>query len=102
MHAMIGNKSPIAVAVLFAVFTMTSGLSLAQAIDGLDFAKQAPPDRLSLTPPDELWAQVLDRLGYTEHEELGYRHEQMLGFPVHPFRLRVVENCFRDVRAVPN
>ncbi|HMS56680.1 MAG TPA: hypothetical protein PKA27_14895 [Fimbriimonadaceae bacterium] len=63
-----------------------------QAADGL-FTRAGRPH---LAPPAALWDRVHDSLGRTG-KPFGYTFEEMLGFPPFEYRLRSVENLFRDV-----
>jgi hypothetical protein len=78
----------------------SAGLAEAQAVDGLDFKRDVPPDRASLRLPQETWEQVLAKVG-SPGGKAGYTYEQMKNFPETPFRLRIVENLFRDVWSAP-
>ncbi|MCW5940933.1 MAG: hypothetical protein KIS66_01790 [Fimbriimonadaceae bacterium] len=73
------------------------GLAFAQAADGF-MTRQGPGvDRAGLVFPSGLWDQVRRHTGHADRP-LGYTYEQMLGYPPFEFRLRTVENLFRDVR----
>ena len=72
----------------------------AQAIDGPGFERGSICPRNSLQLPDEIWSAVADKTGFADRP-VGFSDAQMRGFPAHRFRLRAVENCFRDARSVP-
>lgn len=69
-----------------------SAQAAAQAADGF-FTREGRPN---LSPPADLWAKVQTACGRTG-QPMGYSFEEMLGFPTFEYRLRTVENLFRDV-----
>lgn len=83
------------------ILALVSALALcahgaAQAADGF-LTRQGVQDRAGLTFPPALWDQVRRHTGHADRN-LGYSYEEMLGYPPFEFRLRTVENLFRDVR----
>lgn len=83
---------------LSALAIVSAAICHAQAADG--FATREGANRASLVPPHAFWEQMKAKVG-SAGRPLGYTFEQMLGFPNYPYRLRTVENLFRDVLAVP-
>ncbi len=81
-----------------ALLACASACVLAQAADG--FATRGGADRAALVPPAQQWERWKASVGYGGRP-LGYTYGEMLGFPNFPFRLRTVENLFRDVLSVP-
>ncbi len=57
------------------------------------------PGRANLVFPPELMRQVKGLVGF-EGRPLGYTYEQMAMYPPDRYRLRVVENMFRDVEKI--
>ncbi len=69
-------------------------LAFGQAADGL-FTRAG---RQYLAPPNDLWQQIQKAVG-REGKTMGYSFEEMLGYPTFEYRLRTVENLFRDILA---
>jgi hypothetical protein len=59
-----------------------------------------PVERKDLEVPQQLWDKVKENVNY-KGKFLGYTFEEMANFPAHPFRLRVIENLFREVASIP-
>lgn len=82
--------------VLCAAFV--AGVASAQVADG--FQTREGADRAGLVPPAAQWEQWKAKVGYAA-KPMGYTYDEMLGFPNYPYRLRTVENLFRDILHVP-
>jgi len=55
--------------------------------------------RADLVLPDDMWSNICGKVGL-EGKSLGYTKEEMANFPEHPYKLRKVENLYKDVRLV--
>lgn len=73
--------------------SMAAGV-FAQAADGF-FTRAGRPN---LKPDAELWREVQANVGRAG-QPLGYSYEEMLGYPPFEYRLRSIENLFRDILA---
>ncbi len=57
-------------------------------------------ERLELAFPDEIWTETCENIDYTDRP-IGYLDYEMARFSGDEYRLRTVENLFRDVRTLP-
>jgi len=87
--------------ILLFFLTIWSYTSLADEETDYPDLKPLPSDkRADLEIPDELWIRACGHVGYV-NKPLGYSADEMSHFPSHPYKLRVVENLFGDVKEVP-
>jgi len=56
--------------------------------------------RTALQMPDEIWTRLCGHAGFPDGP-IGYTREEMEHFTGHPYRLRVVENLFKDASSTP-
>lgn len=78
--------------ILVGLLVSAAACSYSQAADGL-FTRAGRPH---LVPEAGLWNRVHEAVA-RPGKPLGYTFEEMLGFPPFEYRLRSVENLFRDV-----
>lgn len=84
-------------ALTLCTFAWLTSVSLGQAADGF-LTRVGPPERAALVLPASLRQRLEQKIG-RPGLPLGYTYQEMLGFPPFEYRLRTIENLFRDVMA---